>query len=116
MPENFEVGFYEFIRNELGGLETRIDRRFSEIDRRFSEMDRRFNEMEARTDLRLTEMEARTDLRLTEMDKRSDLRFAEMEKRFDKLEEEVRWPRRIAIGSAITTVLAVIAALFGFKS
>ncbi|MHC6204585.1 hypothetical protein ACYULU_15500 [Breznakiellaceae bacterium SP9] len=113
MGENFEVGFYEFIRNELGGLETRIDRRFSEMEAR---TDLRLAEMDKRSDLRLAEMEARTDLRFAEMDKRSDLRFAEMDKRFDKLEEEVRWPRRIAIGSAITTVLAVIAAIFGFKS
>ncbi|MHC6203028.1 hypothetical protein ACYULU_07525 [Breznakiellaceae bacterium SP9] len=92
MGENFEVGFYEFIRNELGGLETRIDRRFSEMDKRFGEMEARtekhFSEMEARTDLRLAEMDKRSDLRFTEMEARSDLRFSEIDKRFDKLEEE----------------------------
>jgi hypothetical protein len=35
MPEKFEVGFYEFIRSELGGLETRLEKR---MDERFSWM------------------------------------------------------------------------------
>jgi hypothetical protein len=80
MLEKFEIGFYEFIRgelglirNELGNLETRIDRRFAEF-------------------------EARTD------------------KRFDEIKEEVRWPRRIAVGGVITTVMAVCFAILGFNS
>jgi hypothetical protein len=39
-----------------------------------------------------------------------------MDTRFNKLEEEVRWPRRIAIGGVITTVIAVFVAIVGFKS
>jgi predicted nuclease with TOPRIM domain len=84
MNETFEIGFYEFIRNEMGGLR-------SELGALESRMERRFSESEARTD-----------------------------RRFDKLEEEVRWPRRIAIGGVITTVIATMAAvciaLFGAGS
>ncbi|GHV74896.1 hypothetical protein AGMMS49940_21980 [Spirochaetia bacterium] len=54
--------------------------------------------LESRLEKRLNESEARTD------------------KRFDKLEEEVRWPRRIAIAGIITTVMAVGFAIIGFKS
>ena len=93
MPEKFEIGFYEFIRSELGNLEMRIGKQFTEVDRRFTEIDRRFTEI----DRRFIEMEARTD------------------KRFDKLEEEVRWPRRVATGGVITTVIAIIVAIIGFK-
>ncbi|GHV27409.1 hypothetical protein AGMMS4952_09030 [Spirochaetia bacterium] len=84
MPEKIEIDLYQFIRSELGGLESRIEKRMSES--------------EARTDRRFTEFETRTD------------------KRFDRLEEEVRWPRRIAIAGIITTVLAVGFAIIGFKS
>ena len=95
MPEKIEIDLYQFIRSELGGLESRIEKRLSESEAR---TEKRFEESEARADRRFTEFETRTD------------------KRFDKLEEEVRWPRRIAIAGIITTVLAVGFAIIGFKS
>ncbi|GHV27415.1 hypothetical protein AGMMS4952_09050 [Spirochaetia bacterium] len=101
MPEKFEVGFYEFIRSELGGLESRIEKRFSDF--------------EARTEKRFEESEARTDRRFTEFETRTEKRFDQIDTRFNKLEEEVRWPRRIAIAGVITTVLAVGFAIIGFK-
>jgi hypothetical protein len=84
MPEKFDVGVYEFIRNELSGMK--------------SDFRNDLNSLETRIEKRFAEFEARTD------------------KRFDKLEEEVRWPRRIAIGGVITTVIAVGLAIIGFKS
>ena len=89
MPEKLEVGFYEFIRSELGTLEGRIGGLFSAL--------------EVRTDRRFSEMEARTEKR-----------FDRVDARFNKLEEEVRWPRRIATAGVITTVIAVFFAIAGF--
>jgi hypothetical protein len=95
MNETFEVGFYEFIRNEMGGLRSELAGLESRIERRFAES-------EARTDKRFDKFETEVGVR------------------FNKLEEEVRWPRRIAIGGVITTVLATMAAvciaLFGVGS
>jgi hypothetical protein len=49
MNETFEIGFYEFIRSELGNLESRIEKRFFEFEAR---TERRFQEFESRTDKR----------------------------------------------------------------
>ena len=100
MPEKLEVGFYEFIRSELGTLEGRIGGLLSALEVR---TDRRFSEMEARTEKHFSEMEARTEKR-----------FDQVDVRFNKLEEEVRWPRRIATAGVITTVIAVFFAIAGF--
>jgi hypothetical protein len=53
---------------------------------------------------------------LEKLEARIDKRFDQLDTRFNKLEEEVRWPRRIAIGGVITTVLAVGFAIIRFKS
>ncbi|GHV80500.1 hypothetical protein AGMMS49944_22910 [Spirochaetia bacterium] len=53
MPENFEVGFYEFIHNELSSLESRIDRRFAEFETR---TDRRFDEQKAQMNEQFKEL------------------------------------------------------------
>jgi preprotein translocase subunit SecE len=86
----FEVGFYEFIRSELSGLETRIDKRFAE-------------------------QELRTDKRFAEMELRTNERFSKMDDSLKELKDEVRWPRRIATAGTITTVIAMVAAIIGFK-
>jgi guanylate kinase len=101
MGEKFEIGFYEFIRSELGGLESRIAKQFSEF--------------ETRTDRRFLEMEARTDKRLDEKFAIVNEKFSTITEQFKELKEEVRWPRRIAIGGVITTVIAVVAAIIGFN-
>ena len=91
MPEKIEIDLYQFITKELEKFESR--------------MDRRFDEMKAGTDRRFDEMKIGTDKR-----------FDEFGRRFDKLEDEVRWPRRIAIGGVITTVIAVGVAILGFRT
>ena len=111
MPEKLEVGFYEFIRSELGTLEGRIGGLLSALEVR---TDRRFSEMEARTEKHFSEMEARTQKHFFEMEARTEKRFDQEDVRFNKLEEEVRWPRRIATAGVITTVIAVFFAIAGF--
>ncbi|GHV27411.1 hypothetical protein AGMMS4952_09040 [Spirochaetia bacterium] len=105
MPEKIEIDLYQFIRSELGGLESRIEKRFSESEAR---TEKRFEESDARADRRFTEFETRTD-------KRFDEQKFQMNEQFKELKEEVRWPRRIAIAGIITTVLAVGFAIVGFK-
>jgi acyl-coenzyme A thioesterase PaaI-like protein len=97
MNETFEVGFYEFIRNEMGGLR-------SELAGLESRMERRFSESEARTDKRFDKFETEVGARFNKLE-------TEVGVRFNKLEEEVRWPRRIAVGGVITTVIATMAAV-----
>jgi hypothetical protein len=53
---------------------------------------------------------------MEKLDTKIDKLEARMDTRFNKLEEEVRWPRRIAVGGVITTVIAVFVAIFGFRS
>ena len=102
MPEKIEIDLYQFITKELEKFESR--------------MDRRFDEMKAGTDRRFDEMKIGTDRRFDEMKIGTDKRFDEFGRRFDKLEDEVRWPRRIAIGGVITTVIAVGVAIFGLMT
>ncbi|GHV74895.1 hypothetical protein AGMMS49940_21970 [Spirochaetia bacterium] len=54
MPEKIEIDLYQFIRSELGGLESRLEKRLSESEAR---TDRRFTEFEARTDKRFDKLE-----------------------------------------------------------
>jgi hypothetical protein len=53
---------------------------------------------------------------IAKLEGRIDKRFDQIDARFNTLEEEVRWPRRIAIAGVITTVIAVFVAIVGFKS
>ena len=64
----------------------------------------------------MEKQDTRLEKLVEKLEARIDKRFDQMDARFNKLEEEVRWPRRIAIGGVITTVMAVFVAIVGFKS
>jgi hypothetical protein len=87
MPEKIEIDLYQFISCEMVKMAT-------ELVKLEARMDRRFDELKADV----------------------GLRFNKVDDRFNKLEEEVRWPRRIAIGGVITSVIAVFVAIFGFRA
>jgi hypothetical protein len=64
----------------------------------------------------LEKLETRMDKRFDEQKSQMNEQFNKVDIRFNRLEEEVRWPRRIAIGGVITTVIAIFVAIIGFKT
>lgn len=104
----------EGVREAIVHLELRMDARFEAIDRRFEAIDRRFEALEANLEARFQHLEARfgrLEARLDASDEKWAGEIASLGRRVDRLDERLSRQFVWLVGSQMTMLLAIVAAL-----
>ena len=98
------------IREALGHLETRMDRRFELVDGRFTVLEDKVNRRFEAVDARFTALEERIDRRFETVDARFTGLEEKLDRRFGIVEEQISRLNYTVVG-ALTAVVAVAGGL-----
>ena len=117
------------LRETIGSLEQRMDRRFDHVDARFTVVeerlggiDRRIHGLEEKLDHRIHALEEKLDQRMQELEGKLNQRIdsggqrigalsAQVDRQLDALRQEMSSNQRWLVGLQVTTLLVVLGAV-----
>ena len=96
------------LRETIGSLEQRMDRRFDHVDARFTVVEERLGGLDRRIDA----LGAKLDQRIDSLDEKIGALSAKVDRQLDAFRQEMSTNQRWVVGLQVTTLLVVIGAVF----